>query len=332
MDWTGAAWGVAWRNFGSGSAAVNFHTVTPTGPSVGPRTEPFLVEGRLPGPVSISWANDRFLLAYYDSDPGHLKTGIINRYGYSPWGSFETDLDATDHALARFVAGETWVVVARLRNSEGSIAPVVAATVGEDGKQVGGQWQLGNGRAGVAAVGLKNRVLAAWASEDGLAARAFSLPDIEASHEVLVLKSADNVGVMAAAPFRDGAVIATVDATTLRTVAFDPYGQQVTDGPHEVAAVGHSQSAVGIGAAENEGYLGICYARGSQGDATLVFRLLGEDGRPRSPEHAVVVGRELISGCSVGYSGRYWAVAWWSTASDDGANAVNVQLLEAGPG
>lgn len=336
IEWTGSLWGVSWKTGGT-PATVDFRTMDPDGLVVSPIQHPFQLDGRQPIDPSMQWANDRFAVTYSSYQEGNF-VGMLNRYGYAPWGSFATHLNTYGRTvIARYTADNAWLIAGVLEDPTGnSPNSLLVAAVDDTGRRTNDP-AVTIGAAvdhGAAIVGLKNRANVVWATPTGVSSRAFTWPfdDATAGAEVeLPQIPAPNHGAeIAAMAFRDSVVAAIVTNDRVLTYSIDPWTDTVLSGPHEIAEVeGPGETGLGLGAAEKEGYLGVCYTR--RIESTVVFRLLGPDGRPYSRENVLATrpDRRTVPSCSVAFNGEAWAVAWWVAGSAD--NIVNVQLLEATP-
>lgn len=333
IEWTGSFWGVSWKA-GDISATIDFRTIDSDGLVVGPIEQPFQFDGRPPENPSMRWANDRFAVTYSSYHEG-IYVGMLNRYGYAPWGSFATNLQTTDTAIARYTADNVWLIAGRSQDPTGnSDDSLLVWAVDNSGLRTNDPViNLGVPIGKLAIAGLKNRANVVWITSTGFSSRAFTWPfeSATAGAEIQLFQGpATEDYAVAAVAFRDSVVAAAIANNRVLTFSIDPWTNEILSGPHEIAAIEWpGEAAVGLGAAEAEGYLGVCYTRHAAGGMTVVFRLIGPDGRPWSRENVLTTGDKLVPGCSVAFNGEDWSVAWWLAGLTD--NIIHVQLLRPTP-
>lgn len=347
MAWADGVFGVSWLNEGSppGSAAgaLRFRTVDPNGLVVSALEEPVEAKVNLSGYFpSLVWANGRFALAYRsrnEADDVAVYTAILNRHGYAPWGGVQSDLPtgADDPHVARYTAEGVWLVAAGGFGTE--LPQVIVSAVDDRGSPDGRGWvPIGSSDSDsghIALAGLKSRAFLVWGrgSGSGFSGRSFSWPyDAEtAGPEFSILATSESTesSSISAAAFRDVVITALISGRQVLTFSIDPWTSEILSGPHQVGGSRRNDAVLGIGAAEKEGYLGLCYGRGDEGDTSLLFLFLGPDGRPRSPEYVLTTGQKRLSSCAVGFDGKNWAVAWRSIGNEFPNEDLEFQLLRS---
>jgi hypothetical protein len=183
-----------------------------------------------------------------------------------------------------------------------------------------------------AIVGSKSRATVLWQSATELRAQSFSWPPgtPEGAPHTIAAVDPSATHLVAGTPFRDlvaGAAFAGTfpDQGRYVVLVIDPWSGALASGPHEIWAGTVDNPVMGLGAAEAEGILGLCYTRDRPAD--LVFALLGPDGRPGAGEVILARDNAAIHHCAVAYGAGMWAVAWVTYTEPP---RLDVQLFRAG--
>lgn len=311
LAWNGDGWGVVWPVDGS----LAFHALRRDG-----SLEGALIEAVTVYPVSgmaMTWGNDRYALAYSGATGSGVR--VLNRSGFGPWGdpSLAPYRDRSEvSSVARLTAAHGFVVAVRKSIGGGSAHTIGAYFANDQGTVESAETTfVANTVSRPSLADMKSLVAVVYGDVDGIREKGVTFPNPDPdSPATLVLPFAISedlrVGTTA---YRDTVVVAATNRQAGHVLAgvVDPWSHSVVSGPHVVGSSRLFDYGASLAAASDRGFVGLCYSRGEQGSQSVMFRVLGPDAEPWTAEQTVADGLELAGGCSVGWSGAEFLVAWW---------------------
>lgn len=322
--WRGDGWGIAY----SEEDGTVFHALEADGR--GAAAPVTVLGGYSTSSPALARGNGRFAIAGHEGwRQSRLGFEILTPLGFAPWSPtwFDVPDDISSVAVSRLTTARGWVVATHVNEESSSYVRTYFAD--DEGNIDDHQGKIvANGAVTHAVLAnMKSRIVLGWGDASGIYSGSFAWPpdgDAFLATQMLPFPGLDDTRI-ALVPFRDNVVVAVVSSPDVYSSVFDPWERAVVNGPTRVGRSDLFDYGAALAAAEDRGFVGLCYSRGTQGHQSVVFRVLGPDGSPWTAEQTVAEDLELAAKCDVAWSGEEFLVAWWSAGMQN--NTITVVRL-----
>lgn len=318
LEWNGDGWGLLYASI---SPRPAFQELTRDGAAVGPLRR-FDVTGL---GARLVWSGGRFGTLVVREGGGEQDSvfALLDRRGVvdAGWTDLSSSLPAIGARLARVDHRDRWIVV------QSHFGPVRAVEIDAAARVVGAAEIADRGNERSDVVGLKSRAAAFWRTNDGLFARALTLP-IDAVDTPVVHVTSAPTDQLASTRLRDRAVVISEGEGVGEALVgtFDPFTGETTEARVALARIGATPGdVVGL---DVPGLLAMCTVDHGAGDIGVELRVFLPDGTLVGAP--VRVGEDARANCAVGAQGDTIFVAW-PRRYDGVVRVQGYRLRRAGP-